>query len=82
MSAVVSALKPIYMPGAPCVIPCADTLVKHIFAEHRGIGDHDVAMTVDGKHIPGCAGQTLHDAKKTNIQTIVWFEVLELSDKQ
>jgi hypothetical protein len=55
-NAVVNLLKPVYMPGTPC----ADRLerVKCKFAERRGLGD--VAMTVDGTHVPWTPDDARH----------------------
>ena len=63
-AAVVKCIKPIYMPGKPC----ADRLarVTRMFTERRGLGN--VAMTVDGCHVPwqpdqACTREDYHNYK-------------------
>ena len=69
-AAVVKCIKPIYMPGKPC----ADRLtrVTRKFTERRGLGN--VAMTVDGCHVPwqpdeGSTREDYHNYKG-------WYSVL------
>jgi hypothetical protein len=55
-AAVVAELKPLYMPGTPC--PDRLASVKCKFAELLGMGN--IAMTVDGTHVPWVQDNSKH----------------------